>query len=665
MPVKKTAKTKKQSNSTDKKKKVSKSTTKKTAVKKTNKTSTKKTNKKSNVKSKNPKTFANVDEKELKKVKKIRKATSKKSSLKKPKAKKSTKKAAQSTKTKKQSVKLTKAVSGNTKKSKDKTKQSKNTTKKVTSAIKAINNDSSNNSIATAFVVDTNVETKLNTTESLEPSTMSEDTLDQNANVTSFTLADVVKDEGTDNVLNLDALNSVSDDELNSEEISNSTVSNKSSPEISGLNSLSDLQHIKVIETSDTQNDEAKKGVILDQSESTTPTTSQGENSQKENNPVVDDLVNSFEIISTNGNKVDIKHDLVDADSVNKTTDSFDLLDNLKGFDPIEVTTSLGNNYIETKNGEGDIEDLDPDIKKHLVIPKFKKQSAIVNAALALFFVFSLSLVESGLDLVNRGINMQNNVNSPKVAGLQTTALANTSLEKTLIDNDPILLLQAIARHIVLPSNELPSISTIKDPIPLIAQDKFFIGSNIGDKVLVYRDSGKMIIYSIDKDKIVNFASTSSSVNSDLSVSLEPQNDSNNVLGLQNSSEENENLPTNNTQVSNNDKNIESTVVNAEPSVISSEVKVITVEVRNASQKAGLAGAYASKIKQYDNYDVIKVGNSIDDYTTSTIINLNNIDNAYISDLATELGEDTVITLNISQSEASSEADLLVIVYEE
>lgn len=65
------------------------------------------------------------------------------------------------------------------------------------------------------------------------------------------------------------------------------------------------------------------------------------------------------------------------------------------------------------------------------------------------------------------------------------------------------LMVQA-SRHIILPSNEVPTIFEIKDPSMLAKQQIFFANAQQGDELLIFSQAGKAIIYSPRRDVIVN-----------------------------------------------------------------------------------------------------------------------------------------------------------------
>lgn len=66
-------------------------------------------------------------------------------------------------------------------------------------------------------------------------------------------------------------------------------------------------------------------------------------------------------------------------------------------------------------------------------------------------------------------------------------------------------LVQQVGRLIVLPPNEKPTVATVADPSKLVDQP-FFANAKKGDKVLIYTEAKKAILYSQSQDKIVEVA---------------------------------------------------------------------------------------------------------------------------------------------------------------
>jgi len=65
-------------------------------------------------------------------------------------------------------------------------------------------------------------------------------------------------------------------------------------------------------------------------------------------------------------------------------------------------------------------------------------------------------------------------------------------------------LLSRVRAHMILPEDEEPTVATITNVEALIEDQPFFDGANDGDKVLVYVGARKAIIYSPERDLVIN-----------------------------------------------------------------------------------------------------------------------------------------------------------------
>lgn len=79
-----------------------------------------------------------------------------------------------------------------------------------------------------------------------------------------------------------------------------------------------------------------------------------------------------------------------------------------------------------------------------------------------------------------------------------------------------------ISKHLLLPTDEVPEIRTIQDAKAATEAQSFFVGTQNGDKVLVYVQARKAIVYSPERDIIVNvgpvFVDDEESANDDKST---------------------------------------------------------------------------------------------------------------------------------------------------
>jgi len=66
------------------------------------------------------------------------------------------------------------------------------------------------------------------------------------------------------------------------------------------------------------------------------------------------------------------------------------------------------------------------------------------------------------------------------------------------------LLVAAVGKFIILPSEETPTVATVMDAKALIAEQTFYSGAVNGDKLLVYSKAQKAVLFSPSRNVLVN-----------------------------------------------------------------------------------------------------------------------------------------------------------------
>lgn len=83
-------------------------------------------------------------------------------------------------------------------------------------------------------------------------------------------------------------------------------------------------------------------------------------------------------------------------------------------------------------------------------------------------------------------------------------------------------LVQKVSRLVVVPTDETPTIATVSDPEALKNQ-AFFIDAKKGDKVLIYSNAKKAVLYDPVADKIVNIAPLNSETQTPTTTPVTPK----------------------------------------------------------------------------------------------------------------------------------------------
>jgi hypothetical protein len=179
-------------------------------------------------------------------------------------------------------------------------------------------------------------------------------------------------------------------------------------------------------------------------------------------------------------------------------------------------------------------------------------------------------------------------------------------------------LITKIGKHIVLPTGEIPTLATVSDINQLKGQE-FFKNAKNGDKVLIYQNAKKAILYRPSINRIIEVGPVSLGEN------------------------QNQNQATESAKV-----------VETEP---------LTVTVYNGSQTAGLATTTGDKIeKQFSRLGVVGTGNARGEYSKTTVYDLTGKNKDAVSQLAKFLSGEVGETL--ATGEAKPSTDLLVVVVE-
>jgi hypothetical protein len=181
-----------------------------------------------------------------------------------------------------------------------------------------------------------------------------------------------------------------------------------------------------------------------------------------------------------------------------------------------------------------------------------------------------------------------------------------------------------------LPGGEDPTIATVSDTKKLAGQP-FFVNSQNGDKVLIYSNAKKAILYRPSINKIIEVAPISTDVASQSSV------------------------PT--TSIT----SVPTSTVLTTTTLTPAPVKKLTrVAIYNGTKTAGLAGSYATQLTdKFATIEVVKKDNSRGDYTSILVVDLTGTNSDMVKQIASNL-KGKVGT--IPADEVKPDADILVII---
>ncbi len=83
-------------------------------------------------------------------------------------------------------------------------------------------------------------------------------------------------------------------------------------------------------------------------------------------------------------------------------------------------------------------------------------------------------------------------------------AVTNSQAQQEMIKKEMDILLKKVGKLIVLPSDEQPTVATVTNADALKAEQPFYKDAQNGDKVIIYVQSRKAIIYNEEKGILVN-----------------------------------------------------------------------------------------------------------------------------------------------------------------
>ena len=85
-------------------------------------------------------------------------------------------------------------------------------------------------------------------------------------------------------------------------------------------------------------------------------------------------------------------------------------------------------------------------------------------------------------------------------------------------------LVTKVSRLLIVPTDETPTVATVSDPDALKNQS-FFVDAKKGDKVLIYSNAKKAVLYDPVADKIVNVAPLNTDAAKNPTTTPEPKTD--------------------------------------------------------------------------------------------------------------------------------------------
>lgn len=186
------------------------------------------------------------------------------------------------------------------------------------------------------------------------------------------------------------------------------------------------------------------------------------------------------------------------------------------------------------------------------------------------------------------------------------------SLTKPKDQADISSIVNMIRQSVEIPSNETPTVATVTDQDKVRSQP-FFASAQTGDKIVVFAQAKKAVLFRPSSGKIINIITLSDN------RSAEPKSAS-----------------------------------------ASAQSESVAVSISNGTTKKGLAGLYESKIKEALPESQISLENAAkDDYQTTQVIAINQQKKSLAEKLANQIGAN--IAVDLPEGEVKPKADILII----
>ena len=254
-------------------------------------------------------------------------------------------------------------------------------------------------------------------------------------------------------------------------------------------------------------------------------------------------------------------------------------------------------------------------VKKKKEIEKEKVEKSSGAFGKFVFALLFIVVVIGGSFLLWQ--NYQLKVNASDVS----VDMANQGGE--LSADDIVALVAKVSKHIMLPADEEPTIATIVDAAQLSQDQAFYRNVEDGDKVLIYMNAQKALIYRESEDVLINVGPV---------YTNEPE-----------------------------EEVLEEEVI--EEVIIEQSEEPITIEIRNGSKTAGVAGDLKAKLLENENYNVIDIGDANNkDYEENLIVDLTEGNKELqLGSLLSDMGVAEALN-ELPEGVEETEADVLIII---
>lgn len=211
--------------------------------------------------------------------------------------------------------------------------------------------------------------------------------------------------------------------------------------------------------------------------------------------------------------------------------------------------------------------------------------------------------------------------------------------KEVLVQDEVSAVTGKIRVFMELPENEVPMLATITDLKKLKGQ-VFFEKAQSGDKVLVYEEAKKAILYRPSSNRVIEVTSL---------ISDATRKPMESVAGTTDNKGEKKNVE------EENKKDLDN---NQEENTSSEENRQRELVIYNGTNTEGLARKIADKLGELENTEILKTGNAKGNYASNLIIDLTGNNAALVKKISAIIGgQESELPIE----EKKPEGDILII----
>ncbi|MFC1649695.1 LytR C-terminal domain-containing protein [Patescibacteria group bacterium] len=196
---------------------------------------------------------------------------------------------------------------------------------------------------------------------------------------------------------------------------------------------------------------------------------------------------------------------------------------------------------------------------------------------------------------------------------------------------EAVAIVEEVGKLIDLPEGEDPTIATVSD-VDKVRSQPFFTNAQNGDKVIIYPDSRKAILYRPSTGKIIEIGS----------INIQ---ETGGTEGDQ--------------EITNEETQEETPTPTLTPTPTEEELEPLSVVILNGTSEAGLASRVGdSVLLSFPDYEILDLGDSAGDHEETLIVNVGGVDEDRVQEMASRIN---ATISELPEGETEPDTDILII----